>query len=406
MLFFCRFSAIYFGLYCLPYALSLIPGANYLQGLYWESTTHAARWAAKSFFGVSTFIDGPNGSGDTVVEYVRALILLAIAFIVASITSFISEQTWEDTAFTAVQLMIRLSLGGLLIGYGLAKIIPPGQFPHPSIANLAVPLGESSPMGLLWTFMGSSRAYCNITGGLEVLAGIMLFIPRLSLLGALLSIAIMANVFFLNMCYDVPVKLFSGHLLILSAFLVLPGARQLFNFFVLQVPTTFKGPAELFEQGRWNQVALGIQVLLLAFTLYSTIRRDLKFGEQFRQRVAEIKLLGIWSITPSHLSDSSSWARLAFDHKSRMYAFSNDGQMQRFQAKYDYEKMTIELKGMDDLKIEKNFSFSLNQNQTEVVLEESANATGEKIKLTKQPDPQYLLNNRGFRWINEMPFNR
>jgi len=63
------------------------------------------------------------------------------------------------------------------------------------------------------TFMGASTPYNVFTGASEMLAGVLLFFPTTTLLGALLAMAVMTQVVALNFCYDVPVKLFSTHLL-------------------------------------------------------------------------------------------------------------------------------------------------------------------------------------------------
>ncbi len=75
-------------------------------------------------------------------------------------------------------------------------------------------------MGLLWTFMGYSKTYNLFTGLVEFTAGALLFIPRLSTLGSLLSVGALANVLLLNLSYDVPVKLYSFNLLLMGLFLM------------------------------------------------------------------------------------------------------------------------------------------------------------------------------------------
>ena len=42
----------------------------------------------------------------------------------------------------------------------------------------------------------------------------------------------MVNVVMINFCYDVPVKLFSSHLLAMALFLILPDLRRLIDVFV------------------------------------------------------------------------------------------------------------------------------------------------------------------------------
>ena len=75
-------------------------------------------------------------------------------------------------------------------------------------------------MGVLWSSIGSSPAYESFAGCAELLGGILLIVPRTTTLGALVCLADMTQVFMLNMTYDVPVKLLSFHLILLSLFLL------------------------------------------------------------------------------------------------------------------------------------------------------------------------------------------
>ena len=91
-------------------------------------------------------------------------------------------------------------------------------------------------MGLLWTFMGASRAY-TIFGGLgELTGGLLLLWRRTTTLGALVVIAVMTNVVMLNFSYDVPVKQYSVHLVLMALYLLLPEARRLANLLLLNRP--------------------------------------------------------------------------------------------------------------------------------------------------------------------------
>jgi hypothetical protein len=62
-------------------------------------------------------------------------------------------------------------------------------------------------------------------------AGFLLIFPRTTMLGALVGLADMIQVFMLNMTYDVCVKTTSFHLLLLSLFLLAPDLPRLFTFF-------------------------------------------------------------------------------------------------------------------------------------------------------------------------------
>jgi hypothetical protein len=49
------------------------------------------------------------------------------------------------------------------------------QFPAPTQDRLMQSYGDSSPMGLLWTFMGASEPYTMFVGFAEMISGILLF---------------------------------------------------------------------------------------------------------------------------------------------------------------------------------------------------------------------------------------
>ena len=110
--------------------------------------------------------------------------------------------------YLGLRVLVRLALGTALIVYGAGKVIP-SQFPPLALHRLVQPFGDASPMGLLWSFMGASTPYTIFSGVAEMLGGLLLFFPRTTTLGALVSIGVMSHVVALNFCYDVPVKLFS-----------------------------------------------------------------------------------------------------------------------------------------------------------------------------------------------------
>lgn len=79
-------------------------------------------------------------------------------------------------------------------------------------------------MGLLWTFTGQSQPYTKLAAFAECLGAVLLLWRQLYVIGAIVIAVVMTNVA-LNFCYDVPVKLFSSKLLLISVVIVLPQAR-------------------------------------------------------------------------------------------------------------------------------------------------------------------------------------
>jgi uncharacterized membrane protein YphA (DoxX/SURF4 family) len=110
---------------------------------------------------------------------------------------------------------LRLGLAVTMVVYGFSKVWV-RQFPPLDEWTAFQSYGDSSPMGLLWRFMGHSPTYERFTGFAEVLAGVLLATRRTATPGALVMVAVMANVVMLNFCFDVPVKLASTHLLVFA----------------------------------------------------------------------------------------------------------------------------------------------------------------------------------------------
>jgi len=91
----------------------------------------------------------------------------------------------------------------------------------------------------------------------------LLFPRKTSTLGALMSVGVLSNVVALNFSYDVPVKLYSSHLLAQAIFLLLPDARRLGNFFFLNRSTECVRMEPLFRRPLWHRGALVFSSLLL-----------------------------------------------------------------------------------------------------------------------------------------------
>lgn len=131
-------------------------------------------------------------------------------------------------------------------------------------------------MGVLWSFAGASRPYEIFVGCAELLGGILLVVPRKTMLGALVCLAGLIQVFMLNMTYDVPVKLFSFHLLLMSLFLLAPDLPRLCRFFFLNRVTENSAQGPLFRSRRANRVALALQVLFGLWLLAGECLRGLE----------------------------------------------------------------------------------------------------------------------------------
>ncbi|RXT07036.1 hypothetical protein [Ammoniphilus sp. CFH 90114] len=102
----------------------------------------------------------------------------------------------------SIPTTFRLFLASTFLIYGLAKIVM-GQFgtPPPEFTSIK---GEG--FVLAWTFFGHSRLYEVIIGLGEVIAAILLLIPKTATLGAIVFFPIAINVMLVNYCFDIGVQ--------------------------------------------------------------------------------------------------------------------------------------------------------------------------------------------------------
>jgi hypothetical protein len=283
------------------------------------------------------------------------------------------------------------------------------------------PYGESSPMGLLWTFMGASRSYTLFAGLGEVLGAVLLIWRRTSTLGALVVVGVMANVVMLNFCYDVPVKLYSSHLLCLALVLLLPDLGRLSSLFVLNRPTeeVMLAPPYTNATTIWVQRAAKIAIILvgIAWPLGTKVVRE--FDEKDGGR-AEPAFYGYYNVdqfirdgktVPPLVTDGTRWksvwfvrSRRAARGQFRPADFLSVTMMNEnvIRPEFRYSEKggsisiqdlasTLQVKFVDEDRIELSGSMG-RQNIT--------------AKLRRINRDDFLLVNRGFHWINEYPHNR
>jgi len=410
-----RFAFAYLVLYCLPSPLSFIPGVSSLFGWYDKLWQKLVIWTGAHILHLSQPVQYPTtGSGDTMHDYIQNMLMVVFALAATAIWSVLDRKRRDYSYLHAwLRLYVRLFLGATLLGYGAFKVIK-SQFPYPYLSRLLEPYGDGSPMGLLWTFMGYSRAYNVFTGLVEMVGGAFVIVPRLATLGALISAAAMTNVFILNMSYDVPVKIFSLNLLLMSCFLLLPELRRLTNVFILNRPALPLESPRLFQRRSLTLGLLAAQIIFLLWCAGSSLHQSYRQAKDYGDLATRPRLYGIYSVDefivdgqprPPLFTDQTRWRRVTFDLYNSIIILPPDGPSQRFRGKFDEKAGTLELSKPTDEKWKANFTLD---RSTPGIMLLSGKMDGKKItaKLKKIELNSFLLNNRGFHWISEFPFNR
>ena len=410
-----RFGFVYFLFVMVPFDLSVLPFGRAIMKPYetfWESM---ATSVGRQVFGVSFNIIEMNGSGDTTYDYVRTFCHLVLAVLLGLLWTILDRKRSRDPRlYKWFRVFLRFSLAMAMIVYGTAKLIPT-QFGSIGFYRLLQPFGDASPMGLLWAFMAASPAYTAFTGAAETLGGLLLIPRRTTLLGALVSAAVLTQVVMLNFCYDVPVKLFSSHLLVMALVIAAPDLRRLAGLFLFNRRVEPVEMRPLFASRRLNRVAAAVWAIgLVGYTVYS-LYGAYQSNKQYGFLAPKPPLYGVWeveeivvdgTVRPPLLTDEERWRRVVVEEFGYLgIQRMKDSRAGFYKLVQDSAKRTLTLEEIRDPK--KKYVLSYRRPKPEILTMEGP-FKDQKIRarLRRVDMSEFLLINRGFHWINERPFNR
>jgi hypothetical protein len=414
-----RFCFAYLGLYCFGTqifgGLFLIPKVEVPDpGSLWPMRQITFWTAAHLFHAKFPLIYTGSGSGDKTFDWVFAFCVLVIATLATGIWSALDRRRENySTLYRWFRLFIRFALASEMILYGMDKVIPL-QMPFPYLTRLLEPFHDFSPMGVLWSSIGASRAYEIFAGCAEMLGGILLIFPRTAMLGALVSLADLTQVFMLNMTYDVPVKLFSFHLLLMALFLLAPEFQRLADFFFRNRTAGPSTAAEFFQTRRANRILLAGQIILGIWLVGVNGYTAWDGWHTYGGGRPKSLLYGIWNVSELSidgqlrsplLGDYDRWQRAVFDFTDRMAFQRMDDSFARYGAAINGNDKTMALTKDSDKNWKANFTFQ-RVAEDQLILDGNMDSHKIHMKLQLVDYKEFLLVNRGFHWIQEYPFNR
>ena len=408
-----RFAFVYLILFNLPIPLGILPWTGTLATKYGNLWHPVVAWVASHVFRITSAVSvAETGSGDRTYDWILLSVFLTMSITAALVWSLLDRKRTDYKKLDQwLRLYIRLALACWMMTYGGYKIVP-AQFPPPLLMRLIQPYGESTPMGLLWTFMGASPSYTIFTGCVEMIAGVLLVFPRTAVAGATLSLAAMAQVFLLNICYDVPVKLLSFHLILMSLFLLLPHLRRIANLFL------FNRTAEAYEmppllKRKWPGRALLIGQIVFGAIVFVSCISEGYAGYKLRVK-DRVPLHGIWNVEeiavngelrPPLLTDQNRWRRAVFQFPAMMIVQTMDGPRRAFQLNLDMEGKKMTLAATDNPESKAEFSFDQAESNV-LTLDGQLEGRPTKVKLVRMDESQFELVSHGFHWISERPNGR
>lgn len=404
-------------------------------------------WSCSTFRGIDAAPPTDrSGSGDRLYAYCTAFGYLTLA-VVVGVQWTVASELWMrlrtqrrpsyDRLNALFRLIVRFHLMYFMIVYGVMKIWC-AQYPPITDGQLEVKYGDSSPMGLLWRFMQFSQPYTSSAGIIETVCGLLLVCRRTTLLGAMCSFGAMGQVFLLNMCYDVPVKLFSAHLLLMAVTLIAYDWRKLANFFVLAKPVEAAPLPALFVRWKWfHRVGLAVRTVLYLTFIGFMLEREYKAARE----------TGIFA-PPDPRPYVGRWAGVEFERDGEKVPFPeqppNPPPTQFTPSKWAGEpgvqavirvSVQPQFQSVAFVFADKtlvSYQFRAGAGDTELVLTkpQQQEPMGQLKMSFLEPDrmvlegpfgkqqvkmtlrrivdgkKEYLLKTTGFRWVQEYPFNR
>ncbi len=417
-----RFAFIYFIFAFFSAILQLVPLLGMLGYLHDQAVQPFYVWIGKLVFGVEITVF-PNGSGDTTYNWVQFASHLVFAAVATAAWSAVDRRRpsypWlKDGLWIAM----RFVLASAMFGYGINKVFGL-QFPEPGLQRLLQDYGDSSPMGLLWTFMGASQPYTMFAGWMETIGGLLLCFRRTQLVGALWTAGVMANVFALNMFYDVPVKIYSFHLLVLAMVIAAPDMQRLARLFLLNRPVPradLRGP---WTNRTMRRVAFGVKLAWVGFTVPFMFWQMSEMRYPYGALAPRGELDGTWEVRefrrdgvelPPIITDAARWRYLTLIDRpewkqgivTHMKGVNERWILEVKDGALEFRDMTVAA-GEDPAKAPLVGTLAFTR-EGEKAMRLSGEVAGTKIDAVceRLDAKDFLLMNRGFHWVNEFPFNR
>lgn len=375
-----------------------------------------ARWTGRHVFHLTGPIE-PNSFRDTRYLYL-VLLWVVVVSVVVTVGWLLADRQGRTIhrVYDAMRVWIRYSLAYMVMIYAIDKVFRL-QFPFPGLLRLIEPYGDSSPMALMWTFVGYSGFYTVFSGLAEAGGAVLLFSRRMTPLGALILTGVMGNVALMDFCYDVSVKMLALHFLILSAFLLAHDAGRLLNVLALNRPAPAAENGSLLPRNaspRTRQMVLALKVLIVLYATVPPVLRTYKIFRDVGPFAPHAQLYGVYevdsfavngSVRPLLITDGGLWRYVIVSSPTEVTAKTMDNSLIKFQAKYDPATKSIEVHRKDGKSTAEKLAVTgLPQGGISVTGDLDGNTVAARFH---QVDvSKFVLVNRGYHWINETSYSR
>lgn len=355
-----------------------------------------------------------NGSGDTSYDWVLLVFILFVSVIGCIIWSVLDRKRKSyNAAYYWLVVLVRFYLAFTLILYGLIKVIKL-QFPYPSLTRLLQPFGDASPMGLAWTFLGFSKGY-NIFMGIVEVSSILLLCRRTVVVGALLSLAATAHVMSMNYFFDVPVKLLSTALVVMSLFILAPHFVKLYRFFIKYENQQLEKMYRPTFKKRWIYIsAYSLKYLYITASIASLLYSFIQQTKVYGSAAPKPFLYGIYNVENMKLkgetllpltTDSTRWKQMIISYEGYARVKKMNDSTLNFTTVFNQKKNELVLNGQDKDSTQYILKYNIIGND-KLIISGLKGKDSVSVSFTKKDLKDFRLINRGFHWVSEYPYNR
>ena len=418
--FFWRFILLFLLLYIFPYGLGW-GFTDYFEN--WTLWHKPITWIGENLFGWEFNYDNLLIGWDSKFEVCRYLFIFFFGTLLSGIWIYLDQRfganlDYEKKLKIFTQTCLRYHLAIVMLHYGLAKVFA-YQFGSMDLNTLETPIGDLSPMSLMWSYLSYSKTVTVFSGWAETIAATLLFFRRTTLLGSVLQVIVLSNVVLWDIGYSVTVTFYAIQLLLLTLVLLSTQLKGLYHYFILNRASKPLEYSALFTSAHVKKWVLPIKAVLLIGLSYLFLTDSLSIREKYMDNPYEWfssshKVIG-FSINGKAAKDSTSsrnWKKVVFNDvgyfKNSFNVQFQNNKEKRFTYEVDSINKSIRYKEHDKDETPWNlmrYQTSAENDQlfeNEFMFYTTLNGDTIKAKTRFKTMEDFLLMKRGKRWIIDL----
>jgi len=267
-------------------------------------------------------------SSDSLFHWAQLILFLTLAVTSTLVWSILDRKRKSyNRASLFLVIILRYYIAYISFMYGIIKIYGL-QMPFPTLTYMATPVGDLLPVKLSWLYIGYSAPYQIFSGILEFTVGALLLYKRTLTLGLFIGLGVYINVLMMNLGYNIPVKIFSAHLVLMILYLLARERERLASFFIFNRPAPQNMLYHFVPSKTMRIVLLAVKSIFIVAVMYLLAG---PYNYKKRQVIAnskEIKPIpyGLYNVTtfvknndtlPVLANDTLIWKDIIFERGNK-----------------------------------------------------------------------------------------